>query len=188
MIITSQISEIELATINTRLRDLYGRCEPEGLSNFRVVWSEDQLEKRKMTHSDGGLLLLNPEVREVPKYRQWIQTKYILERLTIISEYVETDLVERLSYEPVFVFEDKHGNALAPLWSAIHFIVENLLHAEHHVGYVKYKDPNADPTDAKEREFERIETLKNDLFGNETEIGDALAHKEGISVPNREFK
>jgi hypothetical protein len=35
-----------------------------------------------------------------------------------------------------------------------------------------------------EKESERIKQIQQDLFGNETDTGDALAHKEGVTVPH----
>jgi hypothetical protein len=186
MIINTLIPAFELAELNTRLVTYYGQSL-EGLPNYRVVWSEDQFEKRRMTHTDSGIQLIAPEVREVRKYKQWVQEKYILEKLTIISEMGETDLVEKLSYEPLFVFEDKNGNALKPVWSAIYFIMENIMHNMESKGYVKYKDPDGSQEEAIENKKARVDGLVADLFGNESPVGTALAHKEAVVVPNKEF-
>lgn len=186
MIINGKIPDWELAELNDRLRTYYGQSL-EGLSNYRIIWSDDQYEKRRMTHTDSGLFLLSPEVREVPKYKQWVQEKYILERLTIVSEMGETDIVEKLSYEPLFVFEDRNGFPLKPIWSAIYFIMDNILHNMESKGYVKYKDPDSSQEEAIENKKIRIDNLVEDLFGNESSVGTALAHKEAVIVPNKEF-
>ena len=75
---------------------------------FRVVFSEDQFEKRFTDRTDEGFELIHPEVRLLPKYKQWIREKYILERLIPIVG--ETDLITKVSYEPAWVFQDKQGN------------------------------------------------------------------------------
>lgn len=188
MIITTKIPQEEVETLNRRLLDYYGRTEPEGLPNYRIVWSDDQFEKRKFMHTDSGVELLYSEVRRVPKYRQWVQSKYILERLTVISNFEGSDLTEVLSYEPVYVFETAKGEALNPTWHAVNFIVANVNHNMAHTGYVKYKDPEANPEEAKEAKEQRIKQLMEDLFGNESEIGTALAHKEAVTVPNKGFE
>ncbi len=69
----------EVDRINNQLKDLFGIDTVTGLQIFRIVYSEDQLEKRYGTYDDytkGGLYIRTvTEVREVPKYRQWIQKR-----------------------------------------------------------------------------------------------------------------
>jgi hypothetical protein len=177
MIITGQVSEEDLRLINRRLLDCYGRTE--NLPNFRLVWSDDEFERRRITHTPEGLALLVPVVQEVPKYKQWIHAKYVLERLTVVPQIAESDLVEKLSYEPIWVFEDAAGRALNPVWSAIIFVLEQLSYNVAHAGMTKYPDKGET---VEEKEL-RLKELQRELFGNETDTGDALAHKEGIVVP-----
>jgi hypothetical protein len=170
--------------VNRNLLENYGRFDTTDKPVWRVVWSEDQLEKRWMTHTREGFPLLQPEVREVPKYRQWIQEKYVLERIVAIPEFVENELVEQISYEPVWVFEDKAGKPLPPIWSAVHLIVEQVYKQAAKATGVKYKDPEIiDPKMTKEDQLERIDNLVKEMFGDETDTGDALAYKEGVVVP-----
>lgn len=178
MIIHGKIPDADIDILNKRLLDIFGRTE--NLPNFRVVWSDDLLEKRKVTHTGEGFELLSPVVAEVPKYRQWVQAKYILEGLRAVPQIQENDLVEKLSYEPVWVFEDTKGRALRPVWPAIHFVLEQLNHNMEKSGFTKYPDKN----ESKEEREQRLNDIQDELFGNETEVGDALAHKEGIVVPH----
>jgi hypothetical protein len=178
MIISGRIPENLIKFLNRKLKDEYGTTED--FANYRVVWSDDQFEKRKTGFTSEGLQLLTPVVRELPKYRQWVKDKYILERLTVVPELIETDLVEKLSYEPVWVFEDTMGNALRPVWGAIKFILDAVTQNTEHSGYTKY----AEKPESIEEKHERIKELQLELFGNETDLGDALAHREGIVVPN----
>jgi len=177
MNLVGKVPDEIVKALNRKLQDNYGRTE--NLPNFRVVWSDDQFEKRITHHTMEGLELLTPVVKEFPKYRQWVKDKYILERLTVVPELVETDLVEKLSYEPVWVFEDANGNALRPIWSAIHFVIEQLNRNVSHSGYTKYPDKG----ESFEEKEARLKELQMELFGNETSVGDALAHKEGVVVP-----
>jgi hypothetical protein len=57
-----------------------------------------------------------------------------------------------------------------------------LLHAAIHGDHSlrKYKDDNAG---SLEETQQRVETIQKELFGNETDTGDALAHGEAIVVP-----
>jgi hypothetical protein len=46
--------------------------------------------------------------------------------------------------------------------------------------FAKYKDPAID----KEFRSKQIEDMQKELFGNETSVGDALAHNYGVVVPH----
>ena len=110
--------------INKKLIQEFG-YELTGQPRFRVVFSEDQYEKRWTDFTDDGFELLTPEVRLLPKYKQWVRAKYILERLVPVVG--ETDLVTKVSYEPAWVFQDKHGNYLPPFFEGCKHIIESLL-------------------------------------------------------------
>lgn len=176
---TAHANIVEL--VNKRLVEDYGRFSTTDKPIWRVIWSEDQLEKRWVTHTAEGWELVHPTVMEVPKYRQWINNKYVLERMVAIPEFVENELVEQISYEPVWVFEDKYGNPLPPVWSAVRLVVEQVYKAAANAVGAKYKDPElCDPKDAKEIQAAKIDKLVEELFGNESEVGDALAHGDGV--------
>jgi len=169
------IPKSSLDAINKKMKDKWGTTEDK--ANFRLVWSEDQFEKRWTDYTKEGFKLLSPQLNEVPKYRQWIQEKYIVERLTVIPEQTETDLIEVLSYEPIYTFEDKSGDPLLPVWSAIDFMIENLLENMRNPGVrVKYKDTG----ETEEEKMARIKVLQDELFGNENDVTDALAYKDGV--------
>lgn len=168
--------------INIRLREHFSVAW-NNLPIYRIVWSEDQFEKRFTNYTDSGIALLHPEVRLLPKYKQWIQNKYILERLTVVPEINRSELTEKISYEPIYVFEDKHSNPLPPKWEACKFVIDTLNAAVSGDGSlkVKYVDPMiSDP----EHVQKRIENLQEELFGNETEVTDALKYREGVMVPS----
>ena len=146
---------------------------------FRVVFSEDQYEKRLTSFTDEGFELLIPEVRLLPKYKQWVREKYILERLVPIIG--ETDLTEKISYEPAWVFQDKYGNYLPPFYEGCKFVIESIFAAMGKAGtHIKYKDKN----ETMEEKKIRIEKVEQELFGNETDVADALAYGSGVSVPS----
>jgi hypothetical protein len=171
-----------LEFINTRLERNFGRDVVTGRPFFRVVFSEEQFEKRLGTYTDysreGVYLRTVREVREVPKYRQWIPNKYVLEGLTLIPTINQEELpVEALSYEPIWVFEDKHGSPLPPRYEAAEFILARLREQMGKSPYPKYRE-DVIPDE------ERIARLEEELFGNETPIGDALAHGNGVSLAN----
>lgn len=172
-----------LVSINRQLRDLYGLDTISSKPIWRIVWSEEQLEKKLVNYSPAGVAYLTPQIVEAPKYRQWIHNKFVLERLTLVPSAHEELTVEKISYEPIWVFEDNHGNALPPRLDASKLIIDTLYAALGKVDLSKY----ADPGESVEVKEERLDKLQAELFGNETNVGDALAHGEAIVVP-RNYK
>lgn len=159
--------------INENLIKEFGR-HSDNRPNFRVVFSDDQFEKRWTNKTDDGFDLIHPEVRLLPKYRQYIQQRYILERLVPVMG--ETDLVEKTSYEPAWVFQDRFQNYLPPYFEGCKFVIESLYEKMGKSGHVKYKDPDVSP----EYRQAQIQKVQDELFGNETEVGDHLAYGTGI--------
>lgn len=176
-----------IETLNAQLIDLYGIDTVTGRPMFRIVWSEDQYEKRLVDTLDSGIILAHPVVREVPKYRTLIKDKYVLERLVVIPEVNAKDLpATKLSYEPLWTFMDGQGNYLPPTIVATQFIIDTLYAALGKVSLAKYRDPDSglNKEELIEKKLAQIQQMELELFGNETETGDALAYGEGIVVPN----
>ncbi|SRR5258706_3221684 len=177
--------------INHQLADLYGIDTITGQPIWRIVWSEDQFEHRLGTYDDytpGGIYLRTvTEVRYVPKYSQWIQEKYVLERMVVVPETSRADLpATKVSYEPLFPFEGNAGQYLPPKLSVAQFVIDNVLAAQGIGSLAKYKDPMSDLStqDQIEAKAKEIDTLQKELFGNETRTGDSIAHGEAIIVPS----
>lgn len=182
-------------TLNQRLFERYGNYSYDqrvkgliqtNLPLFRIVFSDDQFEKRYTDYTKEGLLLQMPRVEEKPKYRHYIQHKYLIERLTAIPDFVESDLVERLSYEPLWVFEDRFGNPLPPKWEVCEIVIDQVHRAAARAVGEKIEDPSkleANPKIGAEVRLARIKRLEEEMFGNETRVTDSLATKEAIVVP-----
>lgn len=162
-----------IENINKWLKREYGQ-EADGSARWRVVWSEDQLEKRLMTHNDMGMQLLNPIVREVKKY-QHISERYVLECQLAVTG--ETDLVTPISYEPMWTFEDRHGKYLPPRYDACVVIIESVNQNMQSHAFKRYTNPNDDP----DYRAMKLQEMEEYLFGNETDTGDSLAYKEGVA-------
>ena len=170
-------------TINQRLEDHYGTTD-DGRPIFRVVWSDEQVEKRIVTHLDSGVELLYPEPREVKKY-PYIRALYVLERLVLVPEVNQKELLGlKTSYEPIWTFCDAHRNPLPPIWNAAKLVVDTLYAALGKASLVKYLDVQNTP-EAREK---RITELETELFGNESSVTDALTYKEGVTVPSNFVK
>lgn len=162
--------------INKKLIDEYG-YEFGDKPKFRIVFSEDQYEKRWTNYTDEGFELIQPEVRLLPKYKQYIKAKYLLERLIPVTG--ETDLLNKISYECLWVFEDKNHNYLPPFFDGCKHVIESMFQS---IGkkdtFVKYKDKN---TTVEERRAE-LKRVEDQLFGNESSVTDALAYGTGVTV------
>lgn len=163
--------------INTRLERNYGKYDDK--PNFRVVWSNDQLEKRIVTYTKDGFELINPMVAEVRKY-SYIDSRFVLERLIPVDPK-NTDLTEKISYEPAWTFNNANtGEYIPPRYDMCQVIIESILEKSgRQSGFAKYKDPNVNP----EHRIAELDKMRMTLFGNETAAGDALAHGYGVVNP-----
>lgn len=172
-----------IESINRQLVDEFGIDTSTGRPIFRVVWSEDQLEKRLVDCTPEGLYLLYPEVREVKKYGGWIREKYILERLVIVPEVNEKELpTTKLSYEPLWVFHDKEDKPVPPAYWACKFIVDTVYAAMGKRSLAKYVDEEAkNPIESREK---RIKDYEEQLFGDESGLLGTTITGESIIVPH----
>lgn len=168
-------------TLNNRLRDHFGIDSDTGQVMFRIVWANDETELRLTDELDGGIRLLFPDVRRVKKY-PYLKDMHVLERLVVVPDINQHELpASKLSYEPLWAYRDGDGKGLPPIWDATKFVIDTLFAALGKKSLVKYVDDEKNTT-AEGRE-ERITELQQELFGDETEVGDALRYKEGIVVP-----
>lgn len=168
--------------INDRLLRFYGRSYD--LQLWRIVNSETQFEKRLTKFDDKGNELLQAEVRELPKYKQWLHNQWILERLMPVPEINMKELVEPLSYECLYAFEP----GVFPSWEALAFVIAIVNKKSAEVVGVAYTDPdiiqgpvtnNAEYLAWKSKQTKDI--MEN-LFGDESDISTQLAHGEAVSL------
>lgn len=99
-----------------------------GDAKFRVVFSTDQREMRNGEHKnfndEGTYLNTYFGIREVPKYR-WMIDKWILEKWAGQELTYHPDIVSARNgdYVCIYIFQDKDGNALPPIWEMARLIV-----------------------------------------------------------------
>lgn len=165
-----------LEIFNKRLIEYYGTAW-NGMPIYRIVWSDDQLEMRLTDCDDKGVPLIFPEVRELPKYRHYIKSKYLLEQLVELNEPAQNELKVKISYEPLWVYSDKNDNALSPQWEVTQFVINTVMAARGKSNLAKYIDPDT----TMEAKQERVAKIEEELFGNETDVGDALAYGNGVA-------
>lgn len=180
-----------IESINQQLIDHFGVDTSTNQAMWRVVWSEDQFEHRLGTYDDfvpntDIYLRTVTEVRYVPKYRQWLPNVYVLERLVVIPDMNLVELpAVKVSYEPMYPFQTASGIPLPPKFIVCKFQIDLLYAAMGKSSMAKYKDPDfgLNKEDYHAKKVAEIDKLQQDLFGNESLVGDALAHKEAIIVP-----
>lgn len=173
-------------TLNDRLVDYYGVDSTTGRAMFRIVWANEQTEKRLVSEMDSGVHLLHPMVLEVKKY-PYLKDLFVLERLVVVPDEQQRELpVSKLSYEPIWAYCGRDRQYLPPLWSATQFIVDALYAALGKKSLRKYTEDEKQIT--PEGREQLIVELQEQLFGNETEVGDALAYGEGVTVPHNYVK
>jgi hypothetical protein len=171
-----------IESINSQLVDLFGLDTITGQPIFRLVWSEDQFEKRLTDRTDSGIQLLTPVVKLLPKYRQWINEKFVLERLVVVPEQNIPELAGiKLSYEPIWVFRGKFDEYIPPTLWGCKFVIDTLYAAMGKQSLVKYVDEESKhPQEMKEK---RVEKLTEELFGDESNILGRTVTGEAIVVP-----
>jgi hypothetical protein len=174
--------------INKQLIDFFGIDTDSTNAIWRIVWSDEQFEWRKGVYDDitpaGIYLRTVEEVRHVPKYRQWIHQKYVLERLVAVPEMNREELpASKTSYEPIWVFADKYDNFLPPRIDACQFIINTIYAAQYGTKNLKkFIDPE-DTTekylDNKKKETDR---LVEELFGDQSTLGGETVGEGGSAI------
>jgi hypothetical protein len=119
----------EQKELNKWLRESYGMV-PTGQVRFRLVWSEDILERRKGQFNEFyGKIFLRTfiGVKELKKYN-YIHERYILEAWVDqdLSSNGEVPDAAHGDYLPIWVFEDGKGNPLPVTRKVLTFMIASI--------------------------------------------------------------
>jgi len=179
--------------LNQRLVEHYGIDTSTSMPIWRVVWSEDQLEQRYGIYDDispAGIFIRQvKETRLVPKYKQWIHQKFVLEQLVAVPIINVLDLPDvKVSYEPLWVFEGRNHNYLPPKWEPIKLIIDTVYAVKHGSHLARYKDPDSTQEEALELHKQKIDTIVEELFGDESGLMGTTITGETIIVPQNYLK
>lgn len=170
---------------NNSLADLFGRDTVTNQAMWRIVYSDDQFEKRRTNNADNGTLLLYPEVRLLPKY-QWIKAKYILEHLVGVPEVNLVDLpTQKMSYEIIWTFEDKNENYLPPNLEAAKFVINTVLsamqrHKEGQSPIKKFMDEEYSQEASLEAKANRLNKICEQIYGEDASFHDSKLAGETV--------
>ena len=172
---------IDVEVLNVRLREFFGIDTESTRPIWRVVWANDQYEKRLSDCTPAGIQLLYPELQELPKYQDK-RDRWVLERLVIVPDFQQFELGGlKTSYEPIWTFNDRHGNYQDPKWEACYFLVNLVYAAMGKAPMPRYIDP--DSVEPLEKQRQRIDQLVEELFGDESDLmlrtvtGEAVINK-----------
>lgn len=171
-------TKYEVDAINKRIREQYG-SELDGRPKFRVVWSESQYEfRRGIFERWYGEIFLGREecTKEVKKY-SYLKDRWILERL-IFASNPELPHSRNGSYEPIFVFQDKDGVYLEPVWKAVELILYALTGP---------RQTLPAPNEAEELEKEKQQFLEQ-IQNASPYIAGALHDKSAVFVDSTKVK
>lgn len=167
-------------TLNKKLLEHFG-SHVTGKPKYRVVWSTDQLEKRRIK---AGEFVAEKEqaydtVVEVRKYN-YVLDRWILERLSFSNN---PELTERITYEPIYVFQDKYSVPL-PLNLEVAIIYAQVAENPPKRAQRTWKMDVAD----EEAEFQQqVKTYKNMLDERaDSDLVSKLQLKEAVVVPKQE--
>lgn len=170
--------------INKHLKNIYGLVDI-GVPRFRLVWSEDALEKRVGVFEDftpGGLFIRRVEgVREVKKY-SYLKDRYILEAYAP-EQSLSPEIMNGDKYEPIFVF-DKKGQFLSPEPWACDYVIQRYLTA---VGQPKTR--RTEEMDAREHEEGIDKEAKKfvEYFeGEDSELMQQFRNQEAVIIHREE--
>lgn len=160
--------------INKRLVDIYGRTL-DGRPKFRIVWSEDELEKRYGTFTEhyGNIFLREVScLKEVRKYDYIVPAKYVLEELMYYHNPERP--FEFSSYEPKWVFMTKDRKPLWPKWEMVEIVIKSILN-----GIRKTLSDYEAEDDAKyQKEIQEFE----DILNGESGVHDIKNQNSGLIV------
>lgn len=174
----------KIETINQFLRDTYGIDTDDSLPIFRVVWSEDQFEKRETKYTDSGIEMLTPEVRTVRKY-SYLKDVYVLERRVLVPEQNQRELAGAVkSYEPLWNFKQDDDTPIPPTIQGCKFVIDTMYAAIGKSNLLKYKDPMEGLTaqEAYELNTQRIDKITEELFGDESSLGGETHTAGGAAI------
>jgi hypothetical protein len=166
--------------INKKLSESYGK-DDLGRPNFRVTWTEGQLEKRKCRPRIyiGDRFISQSsqtEVYEMPKYPT-IKNRYVLERLI---HHCNEELVENPSYEPIHVFQDKNGNPLPPVWDMVDY-------GCHYIMTGQKKSKQSYEEEEAKRMQEEKDQLRAELHDDRPYLPTMIEMGEAVSLPKTDM-
>lgn len=167
------MSPSEAEDINAVLLRDYGRLYDQ--PRFRLSWSEDQFETRVGNVSEfyGSIFVRETSGAHYLKKYGYIKDRWVLEH---VSVGLNSELLQVISYEPLFVFQTNKGVYLEPITRAIRVMIDAVLNP--------LKLTPGAVLDEEEKQFQKEIAFIEDYLTDVTDyIPSMLANKEAIVVP-----
>lgn len=157
---------------------------------FRIVWSDEQFEKRLGTFSEftkeSHIFIRTVQaVQEVPKYN-YIQERWILEKWMPPTPDTILELPESIngSYEPYYVFQDANGNYLPLNVEFVEFIVQQIMSSTKEDINKTRINREYEERRIKEKEIDSYEEL---LTKENSPLFDKIHLKEAVALTGADF-
>jgi len=164
---------MDIHLINQKLRDYYGIDVASNLPNYRIVWSENELEKRKglfQTFTPSGIFVrAEYGVREVKKYN-YLDPQYILEKLT--PNINNPEIAVGMTYEPLWCF----GKQKELVWRAVDLLIRFSQNPRKPFTEQELDNLEQEQIARDERIMAKLleENVKNDSFHSSVRDGDTV--------------
>lgn len=176
----------KIETINQFLRDTFGIDTVTTQPMYRVVWADDQFEKRLTNYTDSGIFMLQGEVRELPKY-PWCKGFYVLEMLQPVPEANIKELAGRkIDYNILHKFMGANELPVAPASWACKFVIDAVNAAMGRGSLNSYiekpKAPISNPREDYEDKKARLDQIENELYGDESGLGGETIKMSGSAI------
>jgi hypothetical protein len=143
--------------INIKLKEVYGTTL-DGHPKFRVVWSDEEVEKRQGEFEVWyGPLFVRKEsgIKEFKKY-SYISEKWILEFYTKSNN---PELLTSFSYEPLYTFQGPNEEYLPLNWDVCSIVINSVLNRKERAPMTNREEENAE----REEKEQRVKRLSNRL-------------------------
>lgn len=178
-----------IESINAQLKHLYGIDTVTGWVMWRVVWSNDQVEKVFGRFEDFVGKIFVREVTEIRERKKYPMDpdRWILEQLVLVPEINQEEMLGlKISYEPIWTFENNKREYLPPALWACRYIIDQVLEVKGKGTADKWyaKDDRKDGANGLIARKKRVDKIYQDLFGNESDITDNLAAGQGVVISN----
>lgn len=173
--------------INEQLTQHFGIDTVTSQPIWRVVWANDETCMLNQLHVDydlsGNFIRAIKESRLIKKY-PFYKDRYVLEQLVLVPEINEEQMCgAKISYESLWTFEDKSKNYLPPRLDVCILVVDAVHRAKGkpraiHLLKDEYRALKDDPNGLRAKS-DRVNKIKEELFGNESNITDNVAAGQG---------
>ena len=165
--------------VNRKLVEEYGLVGGKD-PRYRVVWSDDQFEKRKgkvnQFDANGNFIRMIDGIQLRPKY-DYLPHTWVLEVWQPTPAAGPDIILEPVFYEPMWSFRDNEGNPLPLVWKAVNLLLKMWeMRAENRLS------PAGMDAEEKAQYDEEIDWFEQYLAADQSILADKLKDGEAVFV------